>query len=227
MPTFIINFNMKTWPEAMLPHIRRMGGRPIIIDNHSTAPETLAWYETRPCEVIQLAENYGHRAPWVTGIVQQYCPNYYAVTDPDLDLAGVPDEALQHLRNGLDRFPFITKCGLSLEINDLPDESIVKTKALAWESPFWLKRFDWQFWDAPIDTTLAVYDGRRGYHPDRFLTAARADRPFTFRHLPFYLTEANMTEELFNYFTAALGESATLATHLEPMLRQWKERQKK
>jgi len=225
LPVFVINYNLMTWPKAMLPHIHRLGGRPIIVDNCSTYKPTLDWYAERPCEIIRLGQNYGHHAPWEAGIIQQYCSGYYAVTDPDLDLSTVPDGALEHLKNGLDRYTHATKCGLSLEINDLPEDSPVKEKALGWETPFWTRRLDFQFWDAPIDTTMAVYNAAKGrgcLENASFLKAVRADRPYTFRHLPFYLTAKNLTEEMYNYFSSAKGESATLSNHLSGMLKEYR-----
>src|SRR5690606_28651899 len=139
------------------------------------------------------------------------------VTDPDLDLGLCPDDTIQHLINLLDRYQDLTKVGLSLEVNDLPSESPVYREALGWETPFWQTKRDWQCFDAPVDTTFAVYDRRRSppLAPGmQFTRAVRSDRPFTARHLPFDLTKANITEEDCYYLRNATW-SSTMSRYLQ------------
>lgn len=227
IPTFLICRDIRSWPEAMIPHIERMGGIPIIIDNASTYGPLLDWYASDPCEVVRLPENVGHHSPWLCGAIERIVPEngYYVVSDPDLNIAGCPDETIQHCINLLDRYPSRTKAGLSIEIKDLPPESPVYHNAIGWESKFWQRKMpnDWQCYDAPIDTTFAVYNKRRRVplQSSQFMHAVRADRPFTCQHLPFYLTTANFTHEMWHYLKHATHGPATMPRYLQGLVQDY------
>lgn len=225
MPAFIINRNLVTWPRTMVKDLERMGCRPIILDNDSTYAPLLDWYASNPCEVVMLGDNVGHHCPWTTGVFQHYTEpdSYYVVTDPDLDLSSCPDDTVGHLVNLYDRYPDITKAGISLEVLDLPEESPVYQNVLGWETPFWQQKRDWQCYDAPIDTTFAVYSTKRGFplHHGQFNRAVRADRPFTARHLPFYLTSKNFTHEDWYYLKKAIGSASTMGKYLQCLVDEY------
>jgi hypothetical protein len=53
----------------MVEYFQSIYVEPIIVDNASTYPPLLSWYETNPCKVIRLSINCGHRAPWEQGCV--------------------------------------------------------------------------------------------------------------------------------------------------------------
>lgn len=234
VPVFIIMRDLMTWPQAMIPHIRRMGGEPILIDNASTYPPLLDWYATKPCEIIRLEENLLQHSPWLCGAVDHRFPDMpggrYVVTDPDLDISGCPDCTIEHLGNLYDRYNDIIKAGLSLEILDLPVGSPVYREARGWETPFWLDKRDWQCYSSPVDTTFAVYNQRRAPHfqQNDFFTrrAIRADRPFTARHLPFYLTQDNFTIEDWYYLKHANPRS-TMARYLQGLVSHFEKHNRK
>ena len=95
IPVIITNFNLYTWPKAMVKKLMRMPGvGPIlIVDNDSTYGPTLEWYEQLKIEanevaVIRTGGNFGHLVAWQAQIPQQlFDMGYpdYIVTDPDLD----------------------------------------------------------------------------------------------------------------------------------------------
>lgn len=228
VPVFLICRDIVSWPKAMVPHIRRMGGEPIVIDNASTYGPLLDWYAEKPCEVVRLEENVGHHSPWLCGAVSHYTPQdgYYVVSDPDLNIEYCPDETIQHLRNLLDRYPQIAKAGLSIEISDLPPESPVYHNAIGWETKFWQQKADWQCYAAPIDTTFAVYSLRRRIPLESplFMRAVRAERPFTCQHLPFYLTVNNFSHELWYYFKHATHAPATMPRYLQCLVEDFEKK---
>lgn len=224
IPVFIICRDLLTWPAAMVPHILRMGGEPVFVDNASTYPPLLEFYSKTPHEVVRLEENLLQHSPWTSGAVDHRIPEmpdgYYVVTDPDLDISGCPDDTLVHLKNLYDRYSDIIKCGLSLEILDLPEASPVYREAKGWETPFWLNKRDWQCYRSPVDTTFAIYNKRRAaqFNTGLFTNAAiRADRPFTARHLPFYWTQDNFDLESWFYLKHANPRS-TMARYLQPLV---------
>lgn len=203
-PVFVNVFNRLTTTRNLCEQISRLDDAiPIIIDNSSDYEPLLEWYDSCEFEVLRLRENMGHHAPWNSGIVSQYREPFYAVTDCDLDLTGVPADALQHLRQPLIRDNRISKVGLSLEINDLP---AWQSEVIGWERQFWAKkhRTHSAFYDAWVDTTFSVYC-RDTPHRNAMgvRLALRADRPYTARHIPWYLDCSDLDEENTNYFATA------------------------
>lgn len=224
VPCFIINRDQLTWPRNMIPHIERLRLRPIIIDNASTYPPLLDWYKETHVEVIRLKENLGHRSPWTSGMVDAIVKGrFYVVTDPDLDLSGVPDNSMEHLVDLLNRYPTITKAGFSIRIDDIPATCPLYRKILEWERPFWVRMRDGICYDAPVDTTFAVYDKARALNlkdNNKFVKAVRAKKPYSVKHLPFYWTKYTFDEEAHYYLTHA-NSSSTMAQYLKPLIEQF------
>lgn len=190
----------------MVEQIRRFPGAEVtIIDNASTYAPLLKWYDELQrggdVKVIRLLENLGKFAPWKCGAVDAAKSEYYVVTDPDLDLSGVPADALEVLRAGMERYE-VSKAGLSLAIDDLPEDGIVGPEARHWESQWWKNSVDDRFFNAAIDTTFAMYKRSRGAGAQ-----IRAKPPYTARHLPWYLTPATMTPEYRYYLSEASNVS--------------------
>lgn len=227
VPVFIISRDLLEWPKAMVEQVRRMGATPVIVDTGTNYEPTLRWYDSDPELKVYRCENRVQHTPWFSGVVDRFMPEsrYYVVSDPDLDISNCPNDTIQHLINLLDRYGDITKAGLSLEVCDYPDGSPVKSLAIGWETPFWQTKRDWQCYSAPIETTFAVYDRYRqinvGGHG--FLDAIRADRPFTARHLPFYLTDDYFPQDVWHYLKRA-SKVSTMARYLEPLVQKYEAR---
>ncbi len=205
-PVFVNVFNRLTTTRTLCEQIAKLdGAEVVIIDNDSTWEPLLEWYEDCPFEVVRLRENLGHHAPWNCGAVNQDPAPFYCVTDCDLDIAGVPADALEVLQRpfsmpGMD----VVKCGLSLRIDDLPAwQQSVKT----WEQRWWRRPVaGGAYYAAAVDTTFAMY--QRGTDQDiatsvAGVTALRAAMPYTARHVPWYLDGENLDAENANYFATA------------------------
>jgi hypothetical protein len=223
-PIFINNFECLKWPRTMIEWLASAGYDNIhIIDNASTYPPLLEWYAAPPrrVRVHLMQKNLGKRAPWIAGFVKRLTPPhaYYVVTDPDLDLRGVPHNVIEHLSNGLIKFPSATKVGLGLALKDLPRDGMISDKVLAWEKKFWQKpvRGDGRFFHAPVDTTFAVHR----LHGVSSISACdrdlRCNYPYVARHLPWYVrSRVDLTEEDHyryartknGYWNKALGQIA-------------------
>lgn len=200
-PAMLMVERLRQIPEA----------RPIVVDNASTWPPLLEWFEHAPCEVIRLGENRGPRAP-LTVLPQlgDFGP-YYCITDPDLDISGVPLDVLAVLQGALDRYREIGKVGLSLEIDDIPNDYPFRRQVLDCERKFWAVRLD-QFFTGEIDTHFCMMrtaDPYTAYGP-----ALRTDRPYTARHLPWYMTPDNITPEYRYYLDHAGFETGIVWTQL-------------
>lgn len=195
LKVFIIVFNRLTWTKRLAEYLATLGFEVIIIDNHSDYSPLLEWYETTPFKVHRMDKNYLSNVFWAGNIIDQYPDQYFAITDCDLDLTSVPIDFEYVLMNALQKSDY-WKVGLSLEICDLPDNEMTKD-VISHELLFWTAPIDEKtgFYRADIATTFAIYD-RLKYNPSLgFLSALRAPRPFTAKHLPWYLTQDTLTEE--------------------------------
>lgn len=190
IPIYINNRDRLTMTRQLAEQCSRLEdvGDVVILDNASTYPPLLDWYASCPLKVIQLKENVGPHGLWRIGP-----PNtYFVSTDCDLDIGNVPKGVLRILKEGLEHREII-KAGLSLEIEDIPDDYPLKSLVLHHETDKWqpfLK--DHRFYLAGIDTTFAMYRpnaGWGGYGP-----ALRTKRPYTARHLPWYVVEEDEEE---------------------------------
>jgi hypothetical protein len=198
----IINFNRLTLAKNLADWLHSKGCEPIFIDNNSDYPPLLEYYNTCPYRVVRMDKNYGHRVIWDKDIVNLLgIKDWYCVTDSDLDMSSVPDDFIDVLATGLIRYPEFNKCGLSLEINDLPDGDFVKEKC---EARYWLRPLDKDYFDAQVDTTFAMYKAN-GY----FLEGIRTNRPYTARHVPWYYKDINSLPEDEQYYFRTANDSSS------------------
>lgn len=190
---------------AMIEYLQRLERVDVvIIDNESTYPQLLDWYKTYDGKIVFLGNNIGNRSPWLNKIVMQpeehskyYGSEYYIVTDPDLSLDKIPNNLLDIMIEASDICVFANKIGLSLEINDIPEDSIFgKKNIVEWESQFWKKIIYNRYWHADVDTTFALYKSNTNHeYAQRTDNSIRLDRPYTAKHLPWYFTTNNITDE--------------------------------
>ena len=210
---FIINYNRLDLPRRMADYLADCSGiTPVIVDNNSTYPPLLEYYNTTPHKVERLYSNMGPCAVWTAELPQKYgVDTHYIITDPDLIIDDVPRDFLHLLQTGLDRYPWAKKAGFSLEIDDLPDTPLNRL-VVNHERGAWTKLDD-QFYRAYVDTTFALV---RGLIHD--LIAIRTAKPYTARHAPWYYTRVEdiPADELYyiktshpvgNYWTKRIAES--------------------
>ncbi len=126
----------------------------------------------------------------------RYSSAYYVVSDPDLLLDSCPFDLIDVLVEGWIRYPSVSKVGVSLEIDDLPTTSPLAESVRGWESQFWRDRRDDKFFNAAIDTTLALYRVDIPFARAKATgNSLRTDRPYTARHLPWYIDPSKMSSE--------------------------------
>lgn len=205
----------------------------IIVDNNSTYPPLLEYYERikglSRMKIIHLKENLGHKAPWMAGIVDT--SDFYVVTDPDLDLTGIPEDWPQKCIEGIARFG-VDKCGFSLDETKTPranpaymlDEfgKYPEGNPIAW------KPLPHGFHDYPIDTTFAVYAPGVKQHS---ICGVRTGRPYTARHLPWHIVlkhdsndnaiQIPMDEELYYYYKNTKSGVSVTKHRMELMIKEY------
>jgi hypothetical protein len=224
-PCFITVFNQLTWPRRMIDDIIRFGLEPIIIDHGSTYPPLLEWYKSGDCkaQIVLTGRNFGCYGFWSSGRSKPV-KDYYFVTDCDLDLSGVPSDAVNVMTQSLRANPTVSKVGLSLEINDVPADWPLYDALHKWEDQYWTKRTPDGHWDANVGATFAVYHPSHRFPTPpsaEFYRAVRTDRPYTARHLPWYLNLDAVDEE-FRYYMSKLSPDSSVWT--TAMIKELKKR---
>lgn len=217
-----MNWNWLSSTKAQAEYLSDCGHNVIIVDNDSTYQPLLDWYKVCSYTVIStkgVILNTYNRFVWELNLPDLTQDNYYGVTDSDLDLSLVPKGFKHILLTDIERSPGIIKSGLSLKIDDLPDNPYAiryKTSEANHFNP------DHNgFYDIPIDTTFAIYSKERcnNLHrlwkaegdsvPNSFLDnryfyrAHRSPAPYIARHLPWYMDINNLSEEELYHISVA------------------------
>ena len=205
VPIIINNFNRLDCLKRVISRYESSGyTNIIIIDNASTYPPLLSYYETCPYTLHRLEKNMEFPALWVSGLYAQlYQYNYYVYTDPDiLPDSDCPDDFVHHFYRLLQKYPNLDKAGFSLRIDNLPDHYHLKSAVLKVESPYWEDKRGSDYYRAPIDTTFALY--RPGVRGTVDITSGRSVAPYTALHLPWYSDSAKPDLETIYYREHAL-----------------------
>ncbi len=175
-----------------------------LIDNDSTSPSLLDFFETTHHAVVRLGRNVGHTSPWLPELAHLR-RGPFVVSDcdvvPDVDAAG----AIQHFVELLNRYRSVVKVGFGLHIDDLPAHYDRREEVIAWESQFWQRPLVEDVYMATLDTTFALYRPRTPYTLGPSL---RTGGRFMARHEPWYQDSTAVTADL-AYFQARAGASTT------------------
>ena len=208
IPVYINNRDRLTTTKALVDWLIGAGQRHIVImDNKSTYPPLLKYYQ-KLTDGVRLHFFPGNHGPWSfwTGSLYREQSLPYIVTDSDLVPAeDCPKDLIQKLYSLLTRFPNSGKVGPGLKITDVPDDLCLYS---GWdrkgEEHFWTKRFNDEAFNAPLDTTFALYpagtkdgDSLKGYHN------LRMDSPYLVRHMPWYARKPFTEEE--RYYREHVG----------------------
>lgn len=210
IPIIINNYNRFDFLCQLLNRLENDGYKNIyIIDNNSTYQPLLEFYNNTKYEIFRLRANYGYLAFWKSGIYKQFRNQYFVYTDSDIvPDSNCPSNYLEYFFKLMQKYPFASKIGFSLRIDDLPNSNKRKDKIITWETQFWLNEIESNIFKAPIDTTFALYrpniKGRAFF--DDFMI--RTGSPYVARHLPWYNDDDNLSEEEKYYI-----EQTSTSTH--------------
>jgi hypothetical protein len=212
IPIIINNRDLLTWPKKMVEKIATLkgAGEIFIIDNGSTYPALLDWYETKPCEIIRV-DNLGHQAPWLSGIVKKLNKRY-VVSDSDLGIDDLPDNTLLVLNKKLNELQGIGKIGLKLDWESVTQESPYYNHLQNYERRRWLnsKIENGVYVNVEIDTTFALYNTT--YY---FIGGGSLGKPYEAKHYPWNFThEERKQNEEFSYYINNSSTSSSYKTFL-------------
>lgn len=199
IPVFLVSFNRLSYLQMAIERFEQMGlTNMVIIDNGSTYPPLLEYYQKLSYPVLTMDRNYGHRVMWECPELSKYREDFYILSDPDVvPIAECPTDFVEKMFYTLKKYPNVTKVGFSLKLDDLPEDGVLTKDVLEHEKPFSRKycRKD-NLYIAPVDTTFAIYP------PDAianrkmtFFCALRTGYPYQARHMPWYKTKETVTDE--------------------------------
>jgi hypothetical protein len=196
VPIIINNRNRFTFLKMMIDQLQSFGYQTIyVLDNDSTYPPLLEYYKTIPANVIFLKKNIGYKALWESNAFEQFKNNYYVYSDPDILLQpDCPKDFVYRLYSYLIKYPSKEKAGVALKIDDLPEYYAHKQEAIRNEKTFWEKQPEKDVYDAPVDTTLALYRPLAFGNAEE-CEAIRVGGKLAAQHLTWYLDSANLSEE--------------------------------
>ena len=211
MPVFVICRDRVTPLRQLVAWLEEEGLRNIIlVDNDSTYPPLLALYAETKYRVLKLNRNTGATSPWLPEVIGTHaCRGPFIVTDPDVLPVEGSRGAIKHFIRLLNRYPGYVKAGFGLKIDDLPAHYDLSGQVVGWETQMWAKEIGPGIFQAPIDTTLAVY---RPGTPYVIGPALRTGPPFVARHEPWYLVSRDPGDEVRYYRDRAARGSATWGT---------------
>lgn len=204
-PIIINNFNRLTFLQNLIDRLVKSGYTNIyIIDNASTYPPLLEYYDKIPYTIFRLKDNIGFLSLWKTGLYKKFKNQYFVYTDSDVvPCDNCPDDFISYFYELMRRYPRATKVGFSLKIDDLSDTFKNKSKVLEWEAKFWKTSLEKDIYRAAIDTTFALYrpnvKGGAYFHDFMIRTAGL----YQAKHLPWYNDDNNPTEEEAYYVSNA------------------------
>ncbi len=217
MPVMINNFNRLDLLKKQVDWLLTLDDpiAIIIVDNKSTLPPLLEYYEQLNHPYVQVVKlNYNS---WRNGV--KYLGKHrlsafekFIITDVDLlPYSNTPKDLISYLSSLLDRYPTYNHIGTSLEINDLPDHNPLKPLVLKFENNFWpplAKTVDGNLFVSAIDTTFAMY--RSSSDILSVHGALRTNRPYTLKHVDWYLNPENFSPE-YQYYLESCKPCATWA----------------
>jgi hypothetical protein len=196
VPIVINNRNRYTYLKNLVDWLSEAGYKNIyILDNDSTYPPLLEYYRITKARVVFLKKNAGYKALWGTQLFNGLKKGYYVYSDPDL-LPGpdCPADVVYQLHLVLQKYPEFEKAGVALKLDDLPEHYSKKNDVIGWEKKHWSHSLEKDVYDAPVDTTFALYRPL-AYGNAEECRACRLGGVYSFLHLPWYENDLNPGEE--------------------------------
>jgi hypothetical protein len=211
IPIIINNFNRLDSMKQLIESLEKRGYTNLyIIDNLSTYPPLLEYYETCKYQVFRLKKNIGMNALWISGIYKRFKHDYFVYTDSDIvPVAECPSDFLLFFLQTLRKYKMAQKVGFSLKTDDLPECYALKDEVIKCEVQFLKYQRDELLYWAPIDTTFALYRPRaKRKHGNYNIEMYRTGYPYIARHLPWYIDSKNPDQENRYYINQRLIDTA-------------------
>jgi hypothetical protein len=196
-PIYLTNLNRLTSTRNMVNDLFKLNRNSNIniIDNASTYPPLLKWYNEIKNDVNIIKNDLNH-GPWVFfygGIFNTCKDDYYIYSDADLELnPNMPYNWQEIMIENLHKYK--RKSSLALKLSDVP-EGELKNIIIQHQSICWDKTDQVNAYQAVTDMTFTLDAKINGYRYESIRLAG----DFECRHLPWYLDFKNLSEEEIYY----------------------------
>ena len=198
-PIYLTNMNRLTTTKKMVDDLFRLNGNAIIniIDNASTYPPLLKWYDEikNDVNVIKQTQNLGCWTFFYSGHYQNVKEDYYVYSDSDLELnPKMPYNWQEIMMNYLEKYK--RKPSLALKLSDV-EEGEFKNHILNHQNICWYPTDEVNAYLAVTDMTFTLDSKINGYRYESIRLAG----DFECRHIPWYLDFNNLPEEEIYYLS--------------------------
>lgn len=192
----------------------------IIIDNDSTYPPLLKWYDEIKDKVkIIKGHNHGHLAVWSIGLDKKL-DKWFVYTDSDIELnENFPKDWKQIMLSYFIKYNTYKKIALAIKIDDLPDHYRYKNQVKRNEGRWWLDSVEENVYTADTDTTFFMISN---FGDNTYRSLRLAHDNMICKHVPWYC-DLNKLDQEEKYFLDNIGERVTTQyskQHKEPHLYQ-------
>jgi glycosyltransferase involved in cell wall biosynthesis len=218
IPVIIPSFNQLYYVKNTIKQLKRFGlFNFIILDNGSTYPPLVKWFEETKIPVVIDLSNPGPRTFFTDSEIWERLPNYFIVTDPDLEYnEKTPDSLVDDLIEISETFCF-PKIALALDKSDT--EAMIPIvedcEGGYWKTVIARTKYGDPIYDAKTDTTFALYNKKFVTRPGLlawdadFFTAPRIAGRFTCKHWGWYYKKPVPKNEHEYYKNTATHWSST------------------
>jgi glycosyltransferase involved in cell wall biosynthesis len=186
----------------------------IIIDNGSTYPPLLEWYDGVSDFIdIRYHGNEGHLAVWATGLYKEL-GSHFIYTDSDIELNNQFPKDWKKTMFDL-WVKYNKKVALAIKTDDLPDHYRYKNQAIRNEGRWWLNKIEKDIYQADTDTTFFLIEN---FGDNQYDSVRIAYQNMICRHSAWYLDLDNLSYEE-QYYLNNLGSRVTTQyskQHLDP-----------
>lgn len=204
-PIILNNFNRLTTTRQMAEDLYDLGYTNVrILDNGSTYPKLLEWYNNCPFPVERV-NNLQGLALWNSGYINTFPQgSWVAYSDSDLELnPDTPQDFLSRMVLLATKYK-VDKVGLALNRDDIPEDNEYSLGAKNWEAKYWEREVEKEVYDAEVDTTFSILKVGLPFQ----YSSLRVAGPFTARHIPWYNKWDSLDEEE-RYYLEHCGEWST------------------
>ena len=193
-----------------------------IIDNQSTYPPLLKWYEESGLDIFynNITENSCHafrdlvqlNHPKFTQIIS----GWYVFNDSDIiPESGLPENFIEDLINYAIKYNK-SKVGMSIRIDDIDRSYPLNEWVYSYESTYWTNGIiddNIELYPHPIDTTFSVHSPNT--IPTWSSDTLRVGKPYLVKHAPFYYDPDNLPEDEKYYLTHMNRQSSNWSSKVE------------
>jgi hypothetical protein len=218
LPVFINSYNQHTYLKQLIEKLDRDEFKNLVVlDNNSTYPRLLSYYESLAKSgkvlIIYYGENRGPHFFHLRALYRMFGSLPHLYTDPDVSYDTLAPNFVSHLLFLAEKYSMF-KVGPALEIPS--DEEIDpgifchnkdrRYSVREWESQFWEKQIEEDvYYPGHIDTTFHLFHPKYVSKDSALVDGIRVGKQgFIFKHLPWYKKKITMDDEERLYRASAL-----------------------